>query len=71
MVAAAVAIAIASFQDSFATTLGVVTAGVAIGLVAVTLIGAAFSALRSANRASATAADTFAAVPEQSDVPHL
>jgi hypothetical protein len=71
MVAAAVAIAILSFQDSFATTLGVVTAGVAIGLIAVTLIGAAFSAFRSSHRGSATTADSFAVVPEQSDAPHL
>ena len=55
IVVSAVGVAVGSFYDSAATTIGIVAAGVIIGLGIASLLGAAFASFRRSHHIGATA----------------
>ncbi len=74
IVVSAVGVAVASFFDAAATSIGIAAAGVVIGLGVVTLLGAASASFRRAQPAVAVApgeVEPFALTAEPSDAPHI
>ena len=74
IVVSAVGVAVASFFDSAATSIGIAAAGIVLGLGVVTLSGAVFASFRRAQHAVANApveVEHFALTVEPSDAPHI
>lgn len=74
IVVSAVGVAVASFFDSAATSIGIAAAGVVIGIAVATLLGAVFASFRRAQPAVAVApveVEHFALTAKPSDAPHI
>ncbi len=72
IVVSAIGVAVASFFDSAATSIGIAAAGVIVGLGVSTVMGAVFASFRPAQPGVASAStETFAVAVDPSDAPHI